>query len=279
MAPAKKRGNRGQKTRAVKNEKLSSFIKDFDSQVKTIVEELKNNVVSNLKEVDSLYNIELLKLPAAIREMRWLDFFAKGGSMKALEAAATVNVDIEQITSSVSQTPFKPAKKVKKAKSNSVEEVVENAPVQSVLRPRTNAKTSTTKKLGTTRKTRVSAANTTAKRTSKRSRATPSTSRLADSSVLGYTPMITPKINTRSFKTPGLRTPSMKEPVYTFSANGSPLGGMDELFINLPAGDGKNIRLTAEDMDGANLSSLDKKAFENIKLLSSRLEKLCKTLK
>ncbi|XP_018412741.1 PREDICTED: borealin [Nanorana parkeri] len=279
MAPAKKRGNRGQKNNRIKNEKLASFIKDFDSQVKTVVEELKANVANSLKEVETLYNIELIKLPAAIREMRWLDYFAKGGKVKALEAAATVNVDIEQITSSVSQTPFKPPRKAKKAKCNSIENDEENIPVQSVLRPRTNAKASTAKKLATTRKTRVSAANTTAKRTSKRSRATPSNSKLADSSVLGYTPMITPRIDTRAFKTPALRTPSIKEPVYTFSANGSPLGGMDELFINLPSGDGKNIRLTAEDMEMVNLSRLDKKAFENIKLLSSRLEKLCKTLK
>ncbi|KAM5181293.1 borealin [Mantella aurantiaca] len=279
MAPARKRGNRGQKNRSVKNEKLASFIKDFDSQVKTIVEELKATVVSNVKEVDSLYNIELIKLPAAIREMHWLDFFAQGGSMKALEAAATVNVDIEQITSNVSQTPFKPSRKARKAKSNFVDDGVESIPVQSVPRTRTNAKASTTKALGTTRKTRISSANTTAKRTSKRGRVTPSNSRLADSSVLGYTPMITTKIDTRAFKTPALRTPSVKESVYTFSANGSPLGGMDEVFINLPAGGGKNIRLTAEDMDMASLGRLDKKAFDNIKLLSSRLEKLCKTLK
>lgn len=45
--------------------------------VKTIVEELKATVSSNAKEVDSLYNIELIKLPATIREMRWLDFFGK----------------------------------------------------------------------------------------------------------------------------------------------------------------------------------------------------------
>lgn len=279
MAPAKKRGNRGQKNRTVKNEKLASFIRDFDSQVKAIVEELKSTVISNAKEVDTLYNIELVKLPAAIKEMRWLDYFAKGGRLKAFHAATTVNVDIEQITSSVSQTPFKPSKKARKAKSNSVEDGGENNPAQSVLRPRTNAKASATKKLGTTRKTRMSAANTTAKRTSKRGHAALSKSRLADSSVLGYTPMITPKIDTRIRNTPAFRTPSMKEPVYTFSANGSPLGGMNELFINLPAGDGKNIRLTAEDMDMANLSRLDKKAFDNIKLLSSRLEKLCKTLK
>lgn len=278
MAPGKKRTNRGQKTRTMKNEKLASFIKDFDSQVKTIVEELKANVVSTLKEVDSLYNIELIKLPLAVREMCWLDVFAKGGSLKALEAAAMVNADMEQVTSNVSQTPFKPARKAKKAKANSSEELMENISVTSVLKQRTNSKVST-KKLGTARKARISAASTTAKRTSKRTRATPSNGRLADSSMMGYTPMITPKIDTRVFKTPALRTPAIQEPVYTFSANGSPLAGMNDLFINLPTENGKNIRLTAEDMDALNLRNLDHKAFENIKLLSSRLEKICKTLK
>ncbi|KAM4047773.1 borealin [Anomaloglossus baeobatrachus] len=268
MAPGKKRTNRGQKTRTMKNEKLVSFIKDFDSQVKTIVEELKANIVSSQKEVDSLYNIELIKLPTAIREMCWVDYFGKGGSLKALEAAAMVNADMEQVTSSVSQTPFKPARKAKKAKDSSIEEMVENIPVSAVVR--TNAK-GATKKFGTARKARISAASTAAKRTSKRTR--------ANSSVVGYTPMITPKIDTRVFKTPALRTPAMQEPVYTFSANGSPLAGMSDLFINLPTENGKNIRLTAEDMNGINLRNLDKKAFENIKLLSTHLEKICKTLK
>ncbi|CAH2222035.1 nucleolar GTP-binding 2 [Pelobates cultripes] len=111
MAPPRKKNNRGQKNRSVKNEKLASFIKDFDSEVKIRVEELKGTVVNTLKEVDSLYNFEIIKLPLALREMCWLDFFAKGGSQKALEAAATVNVDMDEITSSVSKTPFKSAKK------------------------------------------------------------------------------------------------------------------------------------------------------------------------
>ncbi|XP_075709366.1 borealin [Rhinoderma darwinii] len=274
MAPGKKRANRGQKTRTMKNEKLASFIKDFDSRVNVIVEELKAKIVTDQKEVDNLYNIEIIKLPVAIREMCWIDYFAQGGSLKALEAAAMVNVDMEQVTS-VSQTPFKPARK---AKANSIDGMEENIPVKCSLRQRTNGKASS-KNLGTARKAGISAASTTAKRTSKRTRATPSNSRLADSSMVGYTPMITPKIDTRVFKTPALRTPAMREPVYTFSANGSPLAGMNDLFINLPTENGKNIRLTANDMDGINLRNLDQKAFENIKLLSSRLENICKTLK
>lgn len=30
-----------------------------------------------LKEVENLYNIEILRLPKALREMNWLDYFGK----------------------------------------------------------------------------------------------------------------------------------------------------------------------------------------------------------
>lgn len=30
-----------------------------------------------LKEMDNLYNIEILRLPKALREMNWLDYFGK----------------------------------------------------------------------------------------------------------------------------------------------------------------------------------------------------------
>ncbi|XP_053565319.1 borealin-like [Bombina bombina] len=277
MPPAKKKNSK-RKNNTVKNEKLASFLRDFDSEVKSIMEQLKTNVTNNLKEVDSLYNIEILKQPVAIREMRWLDYFAKGGSEKALEAAVIVNLDTEeinQITSCVSQTPFKSTKKVRKRKKDSVEDAENIIPEKSVLKARVTA----TKNVPLTRKTRNSAANTTisTKRTSKRSRMTPSTKK-SDTSMFGYTPVVTPRFDTRIFKT-ALRTPGTREPVYTFSANGSPLAGMDELFINVPVGDGKNIRLTAEDVDNMDLRSLDQQSSENIKLLSKRLEKICKNLK
>ncbi|XP_018100581.1 borealin isoform X1 [Xenopus laevis] len=280
MAPGKKKTSRKPKNRSVKNEKLASFIKDFDSQVKIITEEMKASVVNILKEVDSQYNIEIIKLPMAIREMCWLDYIAKGGSQKALEAAATVKVDMEEITSTVTKTPFKADKKVKKRKCKPDDETVELNPLKSVIRTKTKAKVAA-KKPSTARRTRASVGNVanTSKRTSKRGRATPSASKQAETSLLGYTPAATPRIDTSIFKTPALRTPCMQEPVYTFSANGSPLAGMDELFINVPARDGKIIRLLASEVDGLDINRLDQQAFENIKLLSSRLERLCKKLK
>ncbi|KAM4809919.1 borealin-like [Rhinophrynus dorsalis] len=117
------------------------------------------------------------------------------------------------------------------------------------------------------------------KRTSKRGLATPSNSRLIDTSVLGYTPAITPKIDARLFKTPGLRTTAMQEPVYTFSANGSPLAGMDEIYLNVPTAEEKHIRLMFNKVENIDLSRLDKQASENLKMLSSQLEKICKKLK
>ncbi|KAG8451500.1 hypothetical protein GDO86_003636 [Hymenochirus boettgeri] len=277
MAPAKKKNSRKQKLRTIKNEKLASFIKDFDSQVKVLTEELKANVASKLKEVDSLYNIEIIKLPMAIREMCWIDFFGKGGSLKALEEAAKVKVDMEEITSAVTKTPYK-SDKAKKGKRGSCNTVENN--LKSMLRTKSKAKVAA-KKPSTARKARVSAAHlaNASKRTSKRGQATPSGSCQTDVSVLGYTPAATPRIDTSIFKTPALRTPQIQEPVYTFSSNGSPLAGMDELFINVPVGDGKNIRLLASEVDSLEINKLDKQAFENIKLLSSRLEKFCKKLK
>lgn len=32
-----------------------------------------------LKEVENLFNIEILRLPKALREMNWLDYFGKSG--------------------------------------------------------------------------------------------------------------------------------------------------------------------------------------------------------
>lgn len=32
-----------------------------------------------LKELDNVYNIEILRLPKALREMNWLDYFGKRG--------------------------------------------------------------------------------------------------------------------------------------------------------------------------------------------------------
>eukprot|EP00076_Gallus_gallus_P032381 XP_024997919.1 borealin-like [Gallus gallus] len=84
MAPARRKAAAGARGR-----KLSAFLKDFDREVRSRVEQLRTNGERLVKEMENLYDVELLRLPAALREMNWLEFFAKGGSQKVVEEAVT----------------------------------------------------------------------------------------------------------------------------------------------------------------------------------------------
>ena len=44
------------------------------------VEQLRTNGERLVKEMENLYDVELLRLPAALREMNWLEFFGTGGA-------------------------------------------------------------------------------------------------------------------------------------------------------------------------------------------------------
>nr|6YIF_B Chain B, Borealin [Homo sapiens]6YIH_B Chain B, Borealin [Homo sapiens] len=64
------------KTNSLRRRKLASFLKDFDREVEIRIKQIESDRQNLLKEVDNLYNIEILRLPKALREMNWLDYFA-----------------------------------------------------------------------------------------------------------------------------------------------------------------------------------------------------------
>ncbi|KFP61802.1 Borealin, partial [Cariama cristata] len=109
------------------------------------------------------------------------------------------------------------------------------------------------------------------KRSSKNSFITPATGRTVDLCAWGGTSMVTPKFDSRIFKTPGLRTPAVNERVYTISANGSPLAESNDIFITVPVGGGESIRLTASDLTKKNLLHLNPEAQGIMKKLSVSL--------
>ena len=39
--------------------------------------QIQSDRLNLLKELDNMYNIEILRLPKALREMNWLDYFGK----------------------------------------------------------------------------------------------------------------------------------------------------------------------------------------------------------
>ncbi|XP_060119863.1 borealin [Heteronotia binoei] len=256
---------------------------------------------SLLKEIDNIYNLELLRLPAALHEMNWVTYVLGGGE-KALEKAAMVDLDILEITKRATeaiQTPVKTVRKGKKVKQ-AIETIEEEAgqpilPKGKRSRPGNDAagapeasvqklgkaKTSTRKAPGSKRSRPPTARSTRlSRRSSKVQFVTPSVSQTAHSAAhKGATPLLTPKFDSSVFKTPGLRAPTAQERVFSISVNGSPLAATKDVFITVPAEGGESICLKASELSRQDLLRLNPDTLGSVKKLSVQLASLCGTLK
>ncbi|XP_047582404.1 borealin [Lutra lutra] len=278
MAPARKGGSRVAKTNSVRSRKLASFLRDFDREVQIRSKQIQSDRQNLLKEMDNLYNIEILRLPKALREMNWLDYFALGGSKQALEEAATADLDITEInrlTAEAIQTPLKSAKtrKIMKLDEMIVEEEEEEE------NKKKNLQTSRVKRCPPSKKrTQSIQGRGKSKRSSHYNTVTPAVGRL-ELSMVKPTPGLTPRFDSRVFKTPGLRTPAARERIYNVSVNGSPLADSREVFLTVPVGGGESMRLLASDLQRMDIAQLDPEALGNIKKLSSRLAQICSSIR
>ncbi|KAM5247820.1 borealin [Ctenodactylus gundi] len=276
MAP-RKASSRAAKTNSLRSKKLASFLKDFDREVQVRMKQIESDRQNLLKEVDNLYNIEILRLPKALREMNWLDYFALGGNKQALEEAAIADVDITEInklTEEAIQTPLKSAKKRRVIQVDEMiveEEEQENKPK--------NLQTTRAKRCPPSKKrTQSTRGKGKGKRSSFDNFVTPSVGRL-ESSMVRPTPGMTPRFDSRVFKTPGLRTPAAREQIYSISVNGSPLADSKEISLSVPVGGGASMRLVASDLQRIDIAQLDPEALGNIKKLSSRLAQICNSIR
>lgn len=275
MAP-RKRGSRANKTNSLRSRKLDSFLKDFDREVQVRIKQIESDRQNLLKEVDNLYNIEILRLPKALREMNWLDYFALGGNKQALEEAATADMDITEInklTAEAIQTPLKSAKTRKVIQVDEMimeEEEEENK--------NKNLQTARVKRCPPSKKiTQSIQGKGKSKRSSHDSTVTPAVSRLE--SMVKPTPGLTPRFDSRVFKAPGLRTPTAREQIYSISANGSPLADGKEISLTVPVGGGACMRLLASDLKRIDIAQLHPEALGNIKKLSSHLAQICSSIR
>ncbi|NXI65694.1 BORE1 protein, partial [Anseranas semipalmata] len=225
-------------------------------------------------------------------------FLAKGGSKKVLEEAATADLEITEINKLTAEVIQTPLKVIKKEKSKQDIEAIEEEAESSLLplakkakhdgqllpeleagntNPRTGKVRASTKKAPLSKSRRAPSARVKrmSKRSSKNNFITPATGRIGDLCARGGTSIVTPKFDSRIFKTPGLRTPAVNERVYTISANGSPLADGNDIFITVPVGGGESIRLTASDLTKKNLLHLNPEAQGIMKKLSVRLAQAC----
>lgn len=275
MAP-RKGGSRTNKTNSLRSRKLASFLKDFDREVQVRIKQIESDRQNLLKEVDNLYNIEILRLPKALREMNWLDYFALGGNKQALEEAATADVDIKEInklTAEAIQTPLK------SAKTRKVVQVDEMIMEEEEEENKHKNQTAKVKRCPPSKKrTQSVQGKGKSKRSSHDSTVTPAVGRL-EMSMVKPTPGLTPRFDSRVFKAPGLRTPSAREHIYNISANGSPLADGKEISLSVPVGGGASVRLLASDLQRIDIAQLDPEALRNIKQLSSHLSKICSSIR
>ncbi|KAK1804753.1 hypothetical protein P4O66_003602 [Electrophorus voltai] len=240
MAPRKRTTNAKNKKNP-KIPKLEAFLLDFDDEVRTIVEKLKEKTNNLLKDADNLYNIALIKMPMAVRQMNWIQYCASEkpktpvDESKQKEEAAQVELTISQDHT----VPPKSAKKAAKTSANSEDE--ENLVSKSTVKKGRPKKVPSTSKKA--RALSVSKQNGTIRRLP---------------------------------KTPAVRVPRHREKVYSISVNGSPIaGGTEDIVINVPLGNGECIQLLASEMDSVDLSQLDAKVIHSIRQLQNRLTAFC----
>uniref|UniRef100_A0A3Q4H476 Cell division cycle associated 8 n=1 Tax=Neolamprologus brichardi TaxID=32507 RepID=A0A3Q4H476_NEOBR len=267
MAPRKRTTK--QRKNNPKTAKLEAFLEDFDSEVKTRVGQLKEKINQLLKDVDNSYNMAIIKLPKAVRQMNWLEHWKSEkpqtpelDNAKRKEEAALVESVVAKDHTSLLKTIEKSELKKGGATLSSEDENV----------PSTTKKGRTTRKPPTKTKRAkalsISKQSSTIRRSNRNPLITPARSLLDSSLMMGPTPLITPRFDPRLPKTPAVRVPRHKERVYSISVNGSPIAaGNEDIVINVPVGNGESIQLLASQMDSVDLSLLDEAAMRSIRQL------------
>ncbi|KAM3837530.1 borealin isoform 1-T1 [Vipera latastei] len=293
MAPGKKRATaRGAPKTSARDKRIDAFLKDFDREVKARVARVRAEGESLKKEVEDMFNMELLRLPVVVREMNWLDFYALGDDEQALEKMASNEVDIAEINELASravQTPFRVAKKAKQD-IETIDEEMETSLLPAVKKSRQEdqadldvahqkAGKAQTSSKGPPNSKRTRPPSTRSKHFSKSrlTKVNPVTPAGQGNPAKAATPLLTPagKFDSSVFKTPGLRAPAAHERVFSISANGSPLADRSEVFLTVPLGGGENMRIRASELSEKDLRGLNAQALGSVKKLSSQLSHLC----
>lgn len=69
--------------------KLQTFLADFDSEVERRTKEMKEKAEKMVTEINNMMMLEMMKIPTSIREMKFADFMAQGGSVHLSMMEAT----------------------------------------------------------------------------------------------------------------------------------------------------------------------------------------------
>ena len=60
-----------------RRENIDLLLKDYDKQMESRVAEMEREADGVIKAINTMYKLDLMKLPMATRKMKWNDYFAQ----------------------------------------------------------------------------------------------------------------------------------------------------------------------------------------------------------
>lgn len=268
-------------------DQVDLFLKDYDKHCEMTVKEARREVETVAASINTLYKLEMLKIPQDVKNMKWDDYYAQsianGENPLALSDAISdcmedsicVNVDtqVSQLKSAIKTT----AKKRGGRKKVSTENQPPTA-TRTSSRSRTSSKTlSDTTNMETpanSKGTRGGSKNTTM--------ATPANTRQPPN--MGRTPMITPKFDTQSLSRTVSRVARANEVLVSLS--GSPVAfapkskaakALETQAALIPIGGGEMLNLPVDgDQQDYNVAHLDEEQWDRLDKLQKSLANMMK---
>ncbi|XP_064641591.1 borealin-like isoform X1 [Lineus longissimus] len=195
--------------------KLQTFLDDFDREVECRRKEMKEKAEKICAEIHNMMMLEVMKIPLSIREMKFADFMAQGGSvhLSMMEATKATLNEVAEIPAEIitSTKKGRTAMSRRRQKCETISEESEETDeedttdkrntVKKPPRPVRKAAGAASQPPKTTRRTKVLVEQTPA-------------SQIRSASAFNYTdtPLVTPRIDPRLIVTPGFsRLPRKQE--------------------------------------------------------------------
>jgi len=263
-------------------DQVDLFLKDYDKNVEMTIKEAWRDVETISASINTLYKLELLKLPQEVKDMKWDDYYQqsldKGQNPLALSEAistcledsicANVDTQVSQLKSAIKTTTKKKGGGRKRAAAN--ESQAPPSATRSSSRNRTASGNSvSTETPATTRRTRGATAMT-----------TPANTKVPQN--MGRTPMITPKFDTSNMSRTVSRVARANEVLVSLS--GSPVTAStratkksdSEQALRVPLGKGETLNVPLGHDTNTNLQHLDEEQLNKLEEIQRSLANMLK---
>lgn len=201
-APSMPEGDEGKDMDAEKRrEKVLTLIRDFKNEVDSRTRNLRASVNEMLNQVDLAYTMEMMNIPQKVRQMPLTEYLKSGGSFEEAEVGQVLHENLISILD---------------------EGVLKKNKLGTISESDINEITSTNKR-GGRRKKNSAVTNGPPPTTRRLRKGTDITTPSSNYSLIGATPLITPKFDPRLYQTPAVPKRDPLPGEILMSMEGSPI--------------------------------------------------------